>query len=325
MKIPIQSRMDILRWSVYGILLLVSSLFLWHLANPEPQTKPAAVSTVQNGEVLGAYDSANAVTAGMSLASIELSRSMASTEVAMANSSRAATTAMLHTGESLVDGATTTTSFVANTATTTATMLARTASSSMAALVRLPSIVFGSASDTKVVRAIIKPAGGGSVPTIDPDTINALTRQAGTAPVAPAGQAASATAPTTVWPMHGDVTTLFGVPHWPYQPLHTGLDISDGHGSGVTPIKSFRAGRVIYTQYSYSGLGNYVIVDHGEGVTSVYAHLATIAVQTGQAVDTTTVLGTQGSTGASTGPHLHFEIRINGIVTDPIAFIGSRP
>jgi murein DD-endopeptidase MepM/ murein hydrolase activator NlpD len=125
------------------------------------------------------------------------------------------------------------------------------------------------------------------------------------------------------WPTRGKITARFGVPHWPYQPVHTGLDISSQKASGVNPIYPFRAGTVIKTVKSYSGLGNYVEVDHGYGITSVYAHLASIAVAEGQEVTIETELGREGTTGVSTGVHLHFEIRINGQSTDPLPFLNG--
>lgn len=126
------------------------------------------------------------------------------------------------------------------------------------------------------------------------------------------------------WPMHGQITTHFGEKGRFYRSAHTGIDISDGKRSGITAIKAFRRGKVLTTTRN-SGLGNHVIIDHGNGITSVYAHLSTISVQAGQDVDTSTVLGLQGSTGVSTGPHLHFEIRVNGQATDPRPFIAGQP
>lgn len=129
--------------------------------------------------------------------------------------------------------------------------------------------------------------------------------------------------PSVRWPLEGRITTRFGVPHWPYQPVHSGIDISDNTASGVTPIYPFRAGTVIKTEESYRGLGNHVIVYHGNNITSVYAHLASINVSEGQDITTTTELGRQGTTGVSTGVHLHFEVRINGQATDPLPFLES--
>ena len=68
-----------------------------------------------------------------------------------------------------------------------------------------------------------------------------------------------------------------------------------------------------------------MIVDHGNGVTSVYGHLARISVSVGQEVDSSSVLGYEGTTGVSTGVHLHFEIRVNGQAANPHQFISGQP
>lgn len=75
--------------------------------------------------------------------------------------------------------------------------------------------------------------------------------------------------------------------------------------------------------YGGSGYGNYVVVDHGGGVTTLYAHLSTVSVSKGQTVSQGTVLGITGSTGASTGPHLHYEVRINGVYQDPLNYLAG--
>lgn len=193
---------------------------------------------------------------------------------------------------------------------------------------------FGSVSNTAAVGAVIRPADHqpdyNPVPVIDPNSPELLAAiQA--LPATPAKAQAAQTAPTAapvsslaIWPIHGMVTTQFGVPELPYQAIHTGLDISDGKRSGITPIKAFRQGTVAQV-LSTGGLGNHVVVDHGNGVTSVYGHLASISVQVGQAVDTNTTIGLEGTTGVSTGPHLHFEIRVNGQATDPHQFISGQP
>ncbi len=126
------------------------------------------------------------------------------------------------------------------------------------------------------------------------------------------------------WPIHGDITTYFGQSDWPYQAHHTGLDISDHKRSGITPVKPFKPGTVIAVFHS-GGLGNHIEIDHGGGLTSVYGHLYSISVVAGQKVDKNTVLGLEGTTGASTGPHLHFEIKVNGLYQNPLNFIPGRP
>jgi murein DD-endopeptidase MepM/ murein hydrolase activator NlpD len=115
------------------------------------------------------------------------------------------------------------------------------------------------------------------------------------------------------------------VPHYRFQPTLTGIEISSGQAAGVTPIKPFRPGEVISAVHSNRGLGNHVIVDHGNGVTSVYSHLDSISVKMGQKVSLDTILGLEGTTGASTGPHLHLEIRVNGQAANPRQFIDGNP
>jgi murein DD-endopeptidase MepM/ murein hydrolase activator NlpD len=209
---------------------------------------------------------------------------------------------------------------------------------SVAFVFRIPGNALGLVTHASAV-SIIRPSESEheQVPIIDPASPALLVAQnalpAVPAPPAPANTATPASAaatpvPTTndgpVWPLHGAITTQFGVPEPPYQAIHTGLDISDGQRPGVTPVKAFRRGKVIQVLRS-GGLGNHVVVDHGNGVTSVYGHLASIAVQEGQEVDTSTTLGLEGTTGVSTGTHLHFEIRVNGEATDPHKFIPGQP
>ena len=109
---------------------------------------------------------------------------------------------------------------------------------------------------------------------------------------------------------------------------HKGVDICNvGFTSSVFATKS---GKVILASsprqgsyYGGSGYGNYVVVDHGGGVTTLYAHLSTVSVSEGQMVSQGTVLGITGSTGASTGPHLHYEVRINGVYQDPLNYLAG--
>ena len=119
------------------------------------------------------------------------------------------------------------------------------------------------------------------------------------------------------WPVRGPITSPFG---WRIHPIsgvrsfHEGLDI--GVASG-TPIGAAEAGRVIYAGW-YGGYGNYISIDHGGGVSTGYAHCSAIYVSVGQDVRQGQTIGAVGSTGYSTGPHLHFEVRINGKPVDPL-------
>jgi murein DD-endopeptidase MepM/ murein hydrolase activator NlpD len=127
------------------------------------------------------------------------------------------------------------------------------------------------------------------------------------------------------WPIHGEITEEFGVPHWPYQPIHTGIDISDATAPGTTPIHPFKPGRVIEVIHSYSGFGNHVIIDNGGGITSLYGHMNSTAVKVGQQVTKSTILGYEGTTGASTGVHVHFEVRLNGTPVNPHNYVSGHP
>ena len=101
-----------------------------------------------------------------------------------------------------------------------------------------------------------------------------------------------------------------------YERFHAGVDI--GAKAGDTIIAS-DGGTVAVAEYSDS-YGNYVLINHGNGYTTLYAHMSSMAVEAGQAVEQGDTLGYVGSTGWSTGPHLHFEIRYNDEKTDPEAY-----
>jgi hypothetical protein len=203
----------------------------------------------------------------------------------------------------------------------------RTAGRGIGFVISIPGNIVKHISSTSVVSSLTRPSDHVEVPIIDPDSAELHAAIAALPPKKVA--ASSTTAPSSnvgpQWPIHGRVTTEFGVAHWPYQHTHTGLDISDQRAPGATPVKPFRPGRVIETIRSNGGLGNHVIVDHGNGVTSVYAHLHSISVQTGQEVALDTALGFEGTTGVSTGTHLHFEIRVHGQAANPRQFIGGQP
>jgi murein DD-endopeptidase MepM/ murein hydrolase activator NlpD len=139
---------------------------------------------------------------------------------------------------------------------------------------------------------------------------------------APIAQVVSSVAP--VWPIHGKVTTEFGVPHQPWQRTHTGIDISSAKPSGVTVVTVFEPGTVVDISRS-GGYGNHVTVDHGGGLTSLYGHLNDISVRAGQAVRPGDVLGHEGRTGTATGTHLHFEVLLNGTPVNPHRYVPGSP
>ena len=125
-----------------------------------------------------------------------------------------------------------------------------------------------------------------------------------------------------IWPVNSRrVTSPFGnrtSPGGIGSTNHKGIDIG-GVGYG-TPVHAAKAGTVIISQYSNS-YGNFVVVSHGSGNTTLYAHMSSRLVEAGQAVSQGDILGLTGSTGHSTGPHLHFEITVNGTRINPLIYL----
>ncbi len=99
---------------------------------------------------------------------------------------------------------------------------------------------------------------------------------------------------------------------------HPGVDITASLGSAIYPIKP---GRVIEVSISRFNYGRSVVIDHGDNLTSRYAHMGKIMVQEGDEVDAKTEVGEVGVTGHTTGPHLHLEIRRNGVPLNPLAYL----
>jgi len=116
------------------------------------------------------------------------------------------------------------------------------------------------------------------------------------------------------WPTSGQITSGFG-PRWGR--MHQGLDVAAPTGRPITAAKS---GKVIVAGWS-GGYGNLVVIDHGGGLSTAYAHQSRIAVKVGDPVTQGGLIGYIGSTGHSTGPHLHFEVRVNGAARDPLPYL----
>jgi len=120
------------------------------------------------------------------------------------------------------------------------------------------------------------------------------------------------------WPLSGfRITTYFGQ-RGVFQRFHTGIDLAAPHG---TPIVAARSGQVRVAGWSSVGYGFHVVLDHGGGLETLYAHMSRIAVRPGEWVEGGQVIGYVGSTGWSTGPHLHFEVRVNGVARNPLAYL----
>ena len=129
--------------------------------------------------------------------------------------------------------------------------------------------------------------------------------------------------PQVVWPVHGVITLEFGQSSG-YQVFHTGIDIANPMGQVGDVINPAMDGKVIYAGEIFWGYGKHIIIDHGDNITTIYAHLDKIYVYNGQKVTITDTIGKEGQTGWATGPHLHFETRLYGIPVNPRVFLDSH-
>jgi len=99
--------------------------------------------------------------------------------------------------------------------------------------------------------------------------------------------------------------------------MHEGIDVGCSYG---TPNRAAASGTVIYSGW-LGGYGNLVVVDHGNGLSTAYAHASSLLVGVGQSVSQGETVSLVGSTGNSSGPHLHFEVRVNGQAVDPLLYL----
>src|SRR5437660_1178212 len=132
-----------------------------------------------------------------------------------------------------------------------------------------------------------------------------------------AAQGATDTTPSAsglIWPVNGPVTSPFG---YRWGRLHAGIDIGVPYG---TPIHAAAAGTVVLAGW-VGGYGNYTCIDHGGGLATCYAHQSSFATSSGATVAQGEVIGYVGCTGHCFGPHLHFEVRINGTPVDPLGYL----
>jgi len=133
----------------------------------------------------------------------------------------------------------------------------------------------------------------------------------------------------SIWPVRGGIghfTAFFGINPDPFTGaahMHSGIDIST-YRSG-DPIVATADGQIAYIGYEASGLGNYIIIRHPHGFYTRYAHLLSSRVESGQQIKQGETIGYIGSTGRSTGPHLHYEVHIGSDVVDPYKYLNIRP
>ena len=124
------------------------------------------------------------------------------------------------------------------------------------------------------------------------------------------------------WPVDGRLTSPYGIRVQGHRlDIHRGVDIAVPRG---TPVRAMAPGRVSYAG-TMSGYGRVVMVDHGGGTRTIYAHLSELRVQAGQELSGRPVIGLSGSSGRATAPHLHFEIVRRGRAEDPVPLLGGAP
>lgn len=123
-----------------------------------------------------------------------------------------------------------------------------------------------------------------------------------------------------MWPCQGEITSYYG---WRTHPIfgttkyHSGMDIAVDYG---TPIHAADSGTIVYSGW-LGGYGNCIMIDHGGGLVTLYGHNQSLNVSEGQYVNKGTVVAYAGSTGWSTGPHCHFEVRLHGELTEPLNYL----
>jgi murein DD-endopeptidase MepM/ murein hydrolase activator NlpD len=136
----------------------------------------------------------------------------------------------------------------------------------------------------------------------------------------PAAAAAPSRSSGWIWPGTGRLTSRYGNrvhPIFGDSRFHAGIDLGGGYGA---PVLASRGGTVILSGPA-SGYGTLVVVSHGGGVTTAYAHMSALLVRVGDTVGQGQTIGRIGSEGNSTGPHLHFEVRVNGNPVDPLGYV----
>jgi len=124
----------------------------------------------------------------------------------------------------------------------------------------------------------------------------------------------------SIWPTRGWVTSDFGSRLDPYtseRVMHAGLDIAGPHGKEIVSPSD---GTVVFAGLE-GGYGNVLVIDHGYGIKTRYGHLSFIKVKSGERIKRGDIVANMGNTGRSTGPHLHYEVRVNGIAQNPRKFI----
>lgn len=121
----------------------------------------------------------------------------------------------------------------------------------------------------------------------------------------------------SIWPLYGPIASSFGYRYLPWRGFHTGTDISSWYGA---PIRATADGVVIWSGWK-GGYGKAVMIDHGYGIVTLYGHSSKLAVVVGQRVKKGQIISYVGATGLATGPHVHYEVRKSGYLTNPVGWL----
>ena len=158
---------------------------------------------------------------------------------------------------------------------------------------------------------------GANVRALQQKIAEEITQASSAVPLSAGPTAGGVSSSGLIWPVEGVITSGFG-PRW--GSFHPGLDIGVPEG---TPIKAAASGTVVLLQpeAESGGYGNYTCIDHGGGLSTCYAHQTEFATSLGASVGQGEVIGYVGNTGYSTGPHLHFEVRVEGEPQDPLGYL----
>ncbi len=123
----------------------------------------------------------------------------------------------------------------------------------------------------------------------------------------------------SLWPASGEVSSPYGL-RWGGSDFHPGIDIANDYG---TPIIAAASGTVTDAGWNSGGYGNMVDIDHGNGIWTRYGHAEAVVVSAGETVQKGQIIAYMGSTGFSTGPHLHYEVHVNGELVNPILYLAG--
>lgn len=179
-----------------------------------------------------------------------------------------------------------------------------------------------SRAEAAAARSMVAPAHDGLAAEQDLASAFSERREHVRVAQAEASRAAMAARQTIVWPAAGAITGVYGERRG--RNRHPGLDLDGETGDAVWAAARGVVAWAGPAPAGYSGYGTIVVVDHGDGLQTLYAHLSAVSVVTGERVEAGDQVGAIGTTGHVTGSHLHFEVRRHGVMVDPVSWLPNR-